>query len=187
VKSSFDNSGIAAWGGGCQGLIEFRAIESLPQPAMDRHDRPALDRAGRPIVEPSHRPSGLEPFVSGSREFLLPAPSGVTLEAELPARGMAEPLETAPFRQIGSGAFRCCSIGSATEPAGDRRALEPWPLLCETAGEGGSTSPSWTVRCSAWKSEANSSRFSRNRLSCASTPGAASRRLAGAAAPATQL
>lgn len=140
---SFDKFWNPAWGGGCQGLIEFRAIESLPQPEWTATIALLWTALAAHLLEPSHRPSGLEPF--GERlhdEFLLPAALWSDLEG-LIARLVGDelPLETAPFRQIWEWRFPLLldwqRDGASLEI---RRALEPWPLLCDTPVEGGSTS-----------------------------------------------
>ena len=109
---SLDKFWNPAWTAGCQGLLEFRALESLPH----HHWTAAV--------------------------ALLPSQLWADLErvlAELASDGL--PLEAEPFRAIWN--WRFPALLDWHEDGASlviRQALEPWPLLCDTPEEGGTTS-----------------------------------------------
>ena len=139
---SFDKFWNPGWPGGALGLIEFRAVEALPESrwmvavallwhCLAAH---ALD-AGKP-----------RPLRDLSRSlhdrFFLPSVLWADLAALLAALHSAGyALEENVFREIWEWRFPSLlrwSSGSASLEI--RKALESWPLLCETPLEGGNTS-----------------------------------------------
>lgn len=142
---SLDKFWNPAWPGGCQGLIEFRALESMPH----HHWSSAVALLWRALavhlLDPQQRPQGLHPWGEQLHDrALLPsqlwADLGAVL-ADLAAAGL--PLEPDVFRQIWQ--WRFPRLLHWSEPSGGaeleiREALEPWPLLCDTPVEGGFTS-----------------------------------------------
>ncbi|QEY32627.1 hypothetical protein EVJ50_10745 [Synechococcus sp. RSCCF101] len=141
---SLDKFWNPAWTAGCQGLIEFRAIETTPQARwsaaiallwtalaahlLDSERAPALEAWGEALHDRMLLPSVL-------RQDL-----GDVLE-RLRADGLA--LEPGPFDELWD--WRCPvllnwrneALGAELEI---RAALEPWPLICDTPVEGGLTS-----------------------------------------------
>jgi len=140
---SFDKFWNPAWGGGCQGLIEFRAIESLPRPEWTAAIALLWSAIAAHLLEPAHRPTGLAAF--GERlqdELQLPAALWSDLErliGLLQADGLD--IEAEPFRQLWEWRFPLLLDWQRDDASLEiRQALEPWPLLCDTPVEGGSTS-----------------------------------------------
>jgi uncharacterized protein (DUF2126 family) len=137
-EMSFDKFWNTQFPGGTRGLIEFRAVESLPRPdwaaavallwcalaahVLDRPCRAALADFGSALHDRWFLPSFLW---SDFRRVL----------AELAGAGLT--LDEQPFRAIWDWRFPVLlRSGGLTV----RRALEAWPLLCETPLEGGATS-----------------------------------------------
>jgi uncharacterized protein (DUF2126 family) len=140
---SLDKFWNPAWTAGCQGLLEFRALESMP----DHHWSNAVALLFRALVvrllDADLRPSGLRPW--GDRlhdRALLPSQLWADLErvlADLAAAGL--PLDPEPFRAIWAWRFpELLHWQQGEAELSIRQALEPWPLLCDTPVEGGSTS-----------------------------------------------
>jgi uncharacterized protein (DUF2126 family) len=139
---SFDKFWNLEWETGCRGLIEFRAIETLPHP--DWMASVALLWACLIArLFDSHRVHPL--LVHGTRlhdYYFLP--SGLWNDFETVLRDLKRDgfrLNPETYRNIWD--WRCprsleFHIGGATLTV--RKALEGWPLLCETPMEGGSTS-----------------------------------------------
>ncbi len=129
--------------GGTAGLIEFRAIESLPHAAwMSLVALLWQAIAAHTLTHPSTR--GLEAHGTALHDrFFLPTPLWEDLRAvldELRADGFDFPVDG--FRSIWRWRFPLMlstdsGHGATLEV---RRACESWPLLCETPSEGGSTS-----------------------------------------------
>jgi uncharacterized protein (DUF2126 family) len=151
---SFDkfwNPGTAA---GCLGLVEFRALESLPQ--VDWSSAIALlwSALAAHLLEPRHRPRQLRPWGHALHDrALLPSRLWADLEAvlaDLASDGLV--LEADTFRQIWAWRFPpLLELGGAAPGEGGgagaaagqltlRPALEPWPLICDFPREGGFTS-----------------------------------------------
>lgn len=135
---SFDKFWNIGWPAGALGLIEFRAIESLPR--ADWMSAVALlwtCLAAR-LLE-AKAPKGLARFGTKLHdEFFLPTRLWNDLEgvlAELQADGF--PLDSALYRAIWEWRFPAVLQWRELTV---RKALEGWPLLCETPVEGGSTS-----------------------------------------------
>jgi uncharacterized protein (DUF2126 family) len=139
---SFDKFWNAAWNGGCRGLIEFRAVESMPKAewmsaiALLWLALAAwLFEAGetRPLVEQGAR---LHDY------YFLPTPLWEDFEEvldDLKKGGFA--LDRGVFHAIWNWRFpRMLAFENAGARLSVRKAHEGWPLLCETPLEGGSTS-----------------------------------------------
>ena len=145
---SFDkfwNPGAPA---GCQGLVEFRALETMPEAEWSSAVALLWSALAAHLLEPRHRPQQLKAW--GRRlhdRMLLPSVLLADLEAvlaELAAAGLA--LDPTPFRRIWAWRFPRLLHWQEQVGSGDaaslelRPALEPWPLICDTPVEGGSTS-----------------------------------------------
>ena len=137
---SFDKFWNPEWSGGAAGLIEFRAVESMPKTSWTCAVvglwsclGAALLKFGRPVRMKHHGPTLHD-------RFLLPS---VMLEdlsevlKFLKSQGWALPAQ--PFEEIWNWRFpKILSWGQGGLIV--RRALEVWPLLSETPLEGGTTS-----------------------------------------------
>ena len=140
---SLDKFWNPAWTAGCQGLLEFRALESLPHHQWTSAVALLWRALAVHLLDPAHRPSTLKEWGPALHdEALLPSALWADLEqvlAELAAAGL--PLDPAPFRQIWDWRFPVLLHWRQGEAELTiRQALEPWPLLCDTPVEGGSTS-----------------------------------------------
>lgn len=139
---SFDKFWNPGWPGGMLGLIEFRAVESLPR-AEWMSAVALLWRcvAAYACVNPERKP--LRKFEGALHDrYFLPTCMWNDLEdllAELAEAGC--PLSGDVFRKIWAWRFPMVlehdEAGAQLEV---RRAHESWPLLCETPIEGGTTS-----------------------------------------------
>ncbi len=143
---SFDkfwNPGTAA---GCLGLVEFRALESLPEAAWSSTVALLWSALAAHLLEPAYRPPCLRDWGRALHDRqLLPSRLWVDLEAiltGLAADGLA--LEVAAFRQIWQWRFPPLLEWQAADGQAGRLelrpALEPWPLICDFPREGGFTS-----------------------------------------------
>jgi uncharacterized protein (DUF2126 family) len=142
---SLDKFWNPAWPGGCQGLIEFRALESMPHHRWSSAVALLWRALAVHVLDPRQRPQGLRPWGDQLHDrALLPSQLWTDLQAvlaDLAASGL--PLDPGVFRQIWQ--WRFPRLLHWAEPAGGaelelREALEPWPLLCDTPVEGGFTS-----------------------------------------------
>ena len=140
---SLDKFWNPAWTAGCQGLLEFRALESLPEPGWTNAVALLWRALAVHLLEPAHRPSQLRDWGPALHDqLLLPSQLWSDLEqvlAELAADGLQ--LDPKPFAEIWQ--WRFPQLLHWQEGAAEltiRQALEPWPLLCDTPVEGGSTS-----------------------------------------------
>ena len=140
---SLDKFWNPAWTAGCQGLLEFRALESLPHHQWTSAVALLWRALAVHLLDPSKRPTTLKPWGETlSDRAMLPSELWADLEqvlAELAADGL--PLDPEPFRAIWAWRFPVLldwHDGEAKLTI--RQALEPWPLLCDTPVEGGSTS-----------------------------------------------
>ncbi|MDP9291725.1 MAG: transglutaminase family protein [Verrucomicrobiota bacterium] len=139
---SFDKFWNVSWPGGCRGLIEFRAVESMPHAEWMSAVATLWQslatmlfptKAKGALVEHGHRLHDyffLPSLLWGDFEHVL---------RDLKKSGFA--FDASVFRQIWEWRF---PLMLAFENDGAqlfvRKALEGWPLLCETPLEGGSTS-----------------------------------------------
>lgn len=145
---SFDkfwNPGAPA---GCLGLVEFRALETMPEAEWSSAVALLWSALATHLLEPGNRPRQLRAWGRSLHDrMLLPSALLADLEAvlaELAADGLA--LDPAPFRRIWAWRFPPLlewqeAVGAnASAGLEVRPALEPWPLICDTPVEGGSTS-----------------------------------------------
>ncbi|GAB4173743.1 MAG: hypothetical protein Fur0032_13360 [Terrimicrobiaceae bacterium] len=135
---SFDKFWNPQWTGGALGLIEFRAVESLPR--ADFMAAPALLFSCIAAFCLDHHPrQPLKPFGSTLRDrFFLPSilwEDFDTVLKELDRAGYHLPREL--FREIWEWKF---PVLLEWKGITIRKAHEEWPLLCETPVEGGTTS-----------------------------------------------
>jgi uncharacterized protein (DUF2126 family) len=140
---SLDKFWNPAWTAGCQGLLEFRALESLPHHQWTSAVALLWRALAVRLLDPAKRPAGLRPWGESLHDrAMLPSQLWMDLElllADLAADGL--PLAAEPLRAIWEWRFPVLlhwADGDAVLTI--RQALEPWPLLCDTPVEGGSTS-----------------------------------------------
>lgn len=139
---SFDKFWNVAWAGGCRGLIEFRAVETLPRAEW----MAAVGTLWAALAAYLFERKFTQPLLDhGDRlhdAFFLPTP--LWLDFELILRDLRRGgyrFDQAIFRQIWD--WRCPQMLAFTRGRARltvRKALEGWPLLCETPLEGGNTS-----------------------------------------------
>lgn len=138
-ETSFDKFWNVAFDGGCRGLIEFRAVESFPR--ADWMSAVALlwrALTARLLETPFLAPLVEHGDALHDRYFL---PGGLIADfdevlADLRAAGFDLP--RAIYADIIN--WRCPVMLQSETGLIVRKALEGWPLLCETPLEGGSTS-----------------------------------------------
>ena len=140
---SLDKFWNPAWAAGCQGLIEFRAMETLPHSEWSAAIALLWSALAAHLLEPAHRPVGQRPWGEALHDrCLLPSELWADLDqvlALLAVDGLV--LDPGPFRQIWQWRFpRLLHWRDGEAELEIRRSLEPWPLLCDTPVEGGSTS-----------------------------------------------
>ena len=139
---SFDKFWNLEWETGCRGLMEFRAIETLPHPDW----MAAVALLWTCLIARLYEPRRIHPLaVHGTRlhdYYFLP--SGLWADFELILKDLKRDgfrLNPETYRKIWE--WRCPkSLDFELDGArfSIRKALEDWPLLCETPMEGGSTS-----------------------------------------------
>jgi len=134
------NPGVPA---GCLGLIEFRAVESMPHASWMGAVALLWSALAAMLLDPARRPLALRAWGRDLHErALLPTALAADLQAvlaELEQAGL--PLDPAPFEAIWNWRFPQLlhwKQGEATLELRD--ALEPWPLICDVPREGGFTS-----------------------------------------------
>jgi uncharacterized protein (DUF2126 family) len=148
---SFDkfwNPGAPA---GCLGLIEFRAMESLPEVEWSSAIALLWTSLAAYLLEPRHRPAALRDWGDALHDrMLLPSRLWADLEtvlADLAADGLV--LDPAPFRAVWEWRFppllswQGTGDGDGTKGVPRLELLpvpEPWPLICDFPREGGFTS-----------------------------------------------
>jgi uncharacterized protein (DUF2126 family) len=140
---SLDKFWNPAWTAGCQGLLEFRALESLPDHGWSSAVALLFRALVVRLLNPAHRPAALRNWGAELHDqALLPSALWADLElalADLAADGL--PLDPAPFRAIWQWRFpELLHWQEGEAELSIRQALEPWPLLCDTPVEGGTTS-----------------------------------------------
>ncbi len=154
----FWNPGTPA---GCLGLIEFRALETLPDPDWTAAIALLWSSLAAMLLSPERRPAGLRPWGAALHDRLL-LPSALWHDLELVLADLEQaglPLSAEPFRAIWHWRFPALLEWHGQDP-GERLtllpALEPWPLICDTPREGGFTSrfvdaslQRFEVQCSA--------------------------------------
>ncbi|MFN7678880.1 MAG: transglutaminase family protein, partial [Cyanobacteriota bacterium] len=146
---SFDKFWNPGTPAGCLGLIEFRALESLPRLEWSQAIALLWSSLAAYLLNPAHRPQRLRPWGDSLHDrCLLPSQLWADLETVLADLAAADlVLEPGPFRDLWSWRFNpLLEWEGAPGPDGTlprlelRPALEPWPLICDTPVEGGSTS-----------------------------------------------
>jgi len=140
---SFDKFWNPAAPGGCQGLVEFRAMESLPRAEWSSAVALLWTALAAHLLEPTHRPANLHDWGTALHDRqLLPSQLWADLEAllaELAADGLV--LQPEVYRRIWEWRFPPLLQWHKGEWAVEiRPAPEPWPLICDTPVEGGFTS-----------------------------------------------
>ncbi|MEN9387323.1 MAG: hypothetical protein RLZZ255_299, partial [Cyanobacteriota bacterium] len=140
---SLDKFWNPAWTAGCQGLLEFRALESLPDHRWTSTVALLFRALAVRLLNPQHRPGALRPWGAELHDrALLPSALWADQElvlADLTADGL--PLDPTPLRAIWQWRFpQLLHWQQGQAELSIRQALEPWPLLCDTPVEGGTTS-----------------------------------------------
>ncbi|MEB3157159.1 MAG: transglutaminase family protein [Cyanobacteriota bacterium] len=146
---SFDKFWNPGTPAGCLGLIEFRALESLPRLEWSQAIALLWSGLAAHLLDPAHRPRRLRPWGDALHDrCLLPSQLWADLRAVLAELAAADlRLEEGPFRELWEWRFPPLLAWNG-EPVdgGDRPslelrpALEPWPLICDFPREGGFTS-----------------------------------------------
>jgi uncharacterized protein (DUF2126 family) len=140
---SFDKFWNPAAPGGCQGLVEFRALESLPDAHWSSAVALLWSALAAHLLEPAHRPTALRDWGATLHDrLLLPSQLWGDLEAVLAALA-ADGLVLQPhiYRCIWEWRFPPLLQWRQGDWAVEiRPAPEPWPLICDTPVEGGFTS-----------------------------------------------
>jgi uncharacterized protein (DUF2126 family) len=136
----FWNPGAPA---GCLGLLEFRAIESLPAVGWSSAVALLWSALAAHLLDPAQRPSRLRDWGGSLHDrMLLPSALWADLQAvlaDLAADGLV--LDPEPFRQIWDWRFPPLLQWRRGDAELEiRPALEPWPLICDFPREGGFTS-----------------------------------------------
>src|SRR5207302_1346998 len=139
---SFDKFWNTGWAGGSRGLIEFRAVETLPR--AEWMASVALlwaalaaflfeEKKSRPLLDHGER---LHDF------YFLPTPLWSDFEIVLrDLRRAGFRFDPEIFRAMWDWRFpQMLAFENGRAELRVRRALEGWPLLCETPLEGGNTS-----------------------------------------------
>ncbi|MGB5133884.1 MAG: transglutaminase family protein [Prochlorococcaceae cyanobacterium] len=138
----FWNPGTPA---GCLGLIEFRALETLPDPDWTAAIALLWSSLAAMLLSPERRPARLRDWGAALHDRML-LPSALWHDLELVLADLAEaglPLAAEPFRAIWRWRFPPLLQWQGDDP-GEHMSLlpapEPWPLICDTPREGGFTS-----------------------------------------------
>jgi uncharacterized protein (DUF2126 family) len=136
----FWNPGTPA---GCLGLVEFRALESLPRVEWSAAVALLWSALAAHLLDPAHRPPALRDWGPDLHDrMLLPSQLWADLEAilaDLAGDGLT--LDPAPYREIWAWRFPPLLAWQRGEARLElRTALEPWPLICDFPREGGFTS-----------------------------------------------
>ncbi len=136
----FWNPGVPS---GCLGLIEFRALESMPRTDWMTAVALLWSALATLLLDPRQRPSALRDWGMELHDrALLPSALAEDLRTILTTlAGAGLPLDSAPFEAIWNWRFPCLLSWSDAEARLElREALEPWPLICDVPREGGFTS-----------------------------------------------
>jgi uncharacterized protein (DUF2126 family) len=140
---SLDKFWNPAWSAGCQGLLEFRALETMPDHRWAARVALLWRALVVMLLDQNRRPRALRDWGPALQDrCMLPSQlwQDLTLVlGDLSAAGFA--LEPELFEPIWD--WRCPLLLSWQQGEARldiRQALEPWPLLCDVPVEGGSTS-----------------------------------------------
>lgn len=140
---SLDKFWNPAWSAGCQGLVEFRALETMPDHRWSSRVALLWRALVVMLLDPARHPPGLQAWGPALHDrCMLPSQLWQDLLlvlADLSSAGF--PLEPELFEPIWE--WRCPLLLSWQQDGAGltiRQALEPWPLLCDVPVEGGSTS-----------------------------------------------
>ena len=141
-ETSFDKFWNTAFEGGCRGLLEFRAIETFPHAEW----MSAIALLWRALAAwLLARPFAMPLVTHGEKihdYYFLPTCLWADFEIvlkDLKNGGFDLPVEA--YRAIADWRFpEMLSFSAGPSTLSIRKALEDWPLLCETPLEGGSTS-----------------------------------------------
>jgi len=139
---SFDKFWNTSWPGGALGLIEFRAIESLPRADWMSAIALLWSCLAAYTLEAAP-PKAFKRFSTRLHdEFFLPSVLKQDLDDLLgELRDAGFPLDESLYHDIWAWRFPAALEWKKTKATlCTRKALESWPLLCETPVEGGSTS-----------------------------------------------
>lgn len=136
----FWNPGVPS---GCLGLIEFRALESMPNTGWMAAVAQLWSALAVLLLDPARRPQALLPWGAELHDgALLPSALAADLQVvltELEQAGL--PLDPEPFTAIWNWRFPQLLHWQQGEAELElREALEPWPLICDVPREGGFTS-----------------------------------------------
>jgi len=140
---SLDKFWNPAWSAGCQGLLEFRALETMPDHRWSSLAALLWRALVVMLLDPARHPSGLQRWGMALHDRCM-LPSQLWLDLLQVLEDLASagfPLESALFEPIWE--WRCPLLLSWQQDDAHltiREALEPWPLLCDVPVEGGNTS-----------------------------------------------
>lgn len=139
---SFDKFWNVNFDGGCRGLVEFRAVESLPEARWMSAVALLWHSIAAYLLEHPFRKPLLEHGDRLHDHFFLPTNLWADLETILSDLGKAGiPLRTENYRELVDWRFPVMlEYASGEARLAVRKAHEGWPLLCETPLEGGNTS-----------------------------------------------
>ena len=141
-EASFDKFWNTSFDGGCRGLLEFRAVETLPHASW----MSAVALLWRALAAWLLKHPFTKPLVAHGEKlhdfYFLPTCLWSDFEAilrDLKKGGFELPVDA--YRAIADWRFpTMLKYSSGAASLTIRKALEDWPLLCETPLEGGSTS-----------------------------------------------
>lgn len=139
---SFDKFWNASWAGGCRGLIEFRAVETMPHAEWMSAVAALWQALAAMLFEKKIKGPLLEQSARLHDYFFLPSllwQDFAEVLRDLRRAGLAFAPEH--FQKIWNWRFpQMLAFENQGAQLTVRKALEGWPLLCETPLEGGSTS-----------------------------------------------
>ena len=139
---SFDKFWNASWEGGCRGLIEFRAVETMPRAEWMSAVAALWQALAAMLFDRRKIGPLIEHGLKLHDYFFLPTLLWDDFEEvlrDLKKAGFVFPGEI--FREIWAWRFpRVLAFAENGARLEVRKAHEGWPLLCETPLEGGSTS-----------------------------------------------
>ncbi|MEI8250410.1 MAG: transglutaminase family protein, partial [Synechococcus sp. ELA057] len=140
---SFDKFWNPGAPGGCQGLVEFRALESLPRAEWSSAVALLWTSLAAHLLDPQRRPETLRDWGPTLHDRqMLPSQLWADLETVLADLSQDDlPLNAGIYRQIWDWRFPPLLDWRQGDLAVEiRQAPEPWPLICDTPVQGGFTS-----------------------------------------------